>query len=68
MFITKTSILTGIERTLEIDVTTEQLELWQSGVLIQEAMPNLSPIEREFIMTGIVDEEWDSEFPEEDSY
>tara|TARA_R100000234_G_C4931634_1_gene148761 strand:+ start:601 stop:747 length:147 start_codon:yes stop_codon:yes gene_type:complete len=47
---------------MEIDVTEEQIALWESGVLIQNAMPNLSADEREFIKTGITPEEWDSAF------
>jgi len=60
MLITRTSILSGIERTLDINVTEEQLKAWEDGVLIQNAMPNISASEREFIKTGITDEEWDT--------
>ena len=60
--IKRTSPLTGIERTLEFDVTEEQMRAWQSGVLIQEAMPNLSADEREFIKSGITAEEWEEYF------
>ena len=36
---------------------------WDSGkVLIQEAFPELSNSEREFIKTGISEEEWEKEF------
>jgi hypothetical protein len=45
---------------MEIDVTEEQLDEWKYGILIQRAMPHLTPGEREFIMTGITPEE----FPE----
>jgi hypothetical protein len=31
---------------------------WERGVLIQDAMPHLSPDEREFLMTGITPDEW----------
>lgn len=66
MLITRTSVFTGIERSKEIDVTQEQLERWQSGEdLIQNIMPNLSPDDREFIMTGITPEEWDDSFKED---
>ena len=47
---------------MEIEVTQEQLSSWENGVLIQNAMPNLSADEREFIKTGITPEEWDSAF------
>lgn len=58
MQITRTSMISGIERTLEMAVTEQQLQRWQAGELIQKAMPDLRPDEREFIMTGIVDSEW----------
>ena len=62
MLITKTSPFSGNTNSMEIEVTQEQLSSWESGVLIQNAMPNLSADEREFIMTGITPEEWDSAF------
>lgn len=64
MQITRKSPFTGTVRTLDIPVTQEQLNEWQSGVLIQDAMPNLTAGEREFIKTGITDEEWDNAFGE----
>ena len=62
MKITKTSPFSGNTNVMEIDVTLEQLSSWESGVLIQNVMPNLSADEREFIMTGITPAEWDSAF------
>ena len=63
MLITRQSLISGITRTLEIPVTAEQLESWQSGTYIQDAMPELEPAQREFIMTGITADEW-AELPE----
>ena len=62
MKIIRTSPFSGNTNSMEIEVTQEQLSSWESGVLIQNAMPNLSADEREFIMTGITPEEWDSAF------
>jgi hypothetical protein len=62
MLVTRTSRMSGVTRTLDIPVTQEQLNVWESGTVIQAAMPNLSDSEREFIMTGMTDEEWDSLF------
>ena len=59
MLITKVSMMSGVKRTLDIDVTAEQLSEWQNGALIQDAMPHLSVDEREFIKTGITAEEWE---------
>ena len=67
MKITRTSMFTGIERTLDLDFTAEQLAEWKNGALIQNAMPNLSAADREFIMTGVTDEEWDEEFGDEET-
>ena len=65
MMITRTSPFTGITRTKNILVTEEQLERWQSGERIQNVMPYLSASDREFIMTGITDDEWDQAFGED---
>jgi len=62
MKITRTSMTTGITRTLDLPVTSEQLQAWKDGVLIQRAMPHPSNDDREFIMTGITAEEWDDTF------
>lgn len=62
MLITKKSAFTGIEHTLEIPVTQAQLDLWNSGVSIQNAMPNISAEDREFIKTGVTAQEWDDTF------
>ena len=66
MLITRKSVLSGIVRTLDINITQKQLDDWLNGALIQEAMPNISPDEKEFIMTGITSEEWDETFKEDE--
>lgn len=58
MFIERRSVYSGKWRSLDIPVTQEQLDNWESGVSIQYAMPNLTPDQREFIKTGITPEEW----------
>lgn len=62
MLITMTSIVSGKTTTRDIDVEPEQIAAWQNGVLIQDAMPELSAPDREFIMSGITQEEWDGIF------
>jgi len=64
MLITRVSPFSGKLNTRDINVTTEQLEAWQKDTKIQDAMPHLTPDEREFIMTGITVEEWDNAFGE----
>ena len=64
MLVRKTSILSGVERVREMDVTQEQLQRWASGEKVQNVFPHLSADDREFIMTGVTGEEWE-EFWEE---
>lgn len=66
MKITRTSMLTGKTRTLELDVTPQELAKWKAGILIQDAMPLLNDDEREFVKTGITAEEWKATFGDED--
>ena len=62
MEVTRTSALTGNTRTLDLNVTMEQMFAFVNGALLQEAFPNLTAEEREFIKTGITAEEWDAVF------
>lgn len=66
MEITRTSPHTGKSNTREIDVTQAELDKWQSGTLIQEAMPNVSADDREFIMTGLTPEDWTDIFADDE--
>ena len=66
MLIAKTSSLSSRTHEMEIDVSEKQIALWMEGALIQDVMPNLSPDEREFIMTGITPAEWDEAFAQSD--
>lgn len=67
MWVKRKSALTGITKTIELPVTSWQLEdYYVRGFLVQEAFPNLSPSEREFILTGIVEEEWNQLFGYQD--
>ena len=61
MLVTRKSPFSGKENKMDIDVTQEQLNRWNSGSLIQNVMPHLTPDEREFLMTGITPDEWPSE-------
>tara|TARA_R110000772_G_scaffold247213_1_gene360986 strand:- start:347 stop:553 length:207 start_codon:yes stop_codon:yes gene_type:complete len=62
MLISKVSDMSNKMHTMDIDVTDEQLQDWREGTAIQDAMPNLTPDEREFIKTGITPKEWDEMF------
>jgi len=60
MLIRRKSMMSGIIREIEINVTEEELKSWRNGALIQDAMPQLTRDDREFIQTGIISEEWDN--------
>ena len=61
MSITRTSPFSGKTITKNIDITYKQYEEWVTGKkLIQHAMPNISADDREFIMSGILPEEWEN--------
>jgi len=62
---TKVSPFTHKEHTMIMQVNPIDYEAWQCGMVIQKAMPYLTPDEREFLMTGITPEEWDATFKEE---
>ena len=60
MKITRTSRISAETNVMDIDITQEQLALWEGGMKIQDAMPSIGSDEREFIMTGITPQEWDN--------
>ena len=64
MIIKRVDPFTGKNNQWDIPVTEEQVRDWEEGSLIQNAMPNLNPDQREFIMTGITPGSWDETFKE----
>lgn len=69
MNITKVSQLSGKEHTININITLSELaeieNRFHTKKLIQNIVPNLTMSEREFLMTGITEEEWNNTFGEE---
>jgi hypothetical protein len=58
--ITKKSPFSGKTNSLTIVFDPADYQKWQEGELIQRALPYLTADEREFLMTGITPEEWNS--------
>jgi hypothetical protein len=58
MLITRTSPLTGNSHSIELDITEEQIAMYNNGALLQDAFPNLNSEEREFFKSGITPIEW----------
>jgi len=70
MEVTRKSQVSGITRTMDLDITQQQILDYERGMKIQYAFPNLTTAELEFFMTGITEDEWNAMFPEdeEDDY
>lgn len=66
MIIKRVSLFSGNLNEREIDISEEEyLDIrrkMMEGVLIQDAAPNLSPDEREFLLTGCSEEELENVF------
>lgn len=59
MIVNKISILTGKKHSIDLPITEDQLQRWRLGFdLIRNIFPNLTPSQREYIKTGITEEEW----------
>ena len=62
MTITRTSVFTGEVHSIDLPVTEDQMLAYYQGALLQNAFPNLSPEEREFIKSGVTASEWNNIF------
>ena len=63
MLVTRVSVISRKENSLELDVTQDQLNRYEFGLgLLQDIFPNLPREEREFIKTGITPQEWEQLF------
>lgn len=68
MLLRKKSIFTGHEAEMEFpDGIEARIAEWQrSGKMVQDAFPDLSAAQREFLLSGSTPEEWDELWKEED--
>ena len=62
MMIKRESIISGKSSTMDLPVTQRQIDMWQSGMCIQDCMPHLEIKQREFLITGMSIEEQDQFF------
>lgn len=52
---------TGVVNSRTLLVDKDNLSRWENNeMLIQNAFPHLTPGEREFIKTGLTDDDWDA--------
>ena len=70
MLVTRVSQLTGVEHTLDLPVTQDQMDEFNAPRhqrrYVQDIFPNLSASQREFLLTGMTDDEWDVMFGDVD--
>lgn len=66
MRISRRSPLTGEINIMDLPITLEQYKKWRNGEHIQVAMPQLTPAQREFILSGATEDDWEQMFPEEE--
>lgn len=70
MIVTRKSRFTGKLNQMDIGMDpvafSTALRDWEGGALIQEAFPDLSADEREFLMTGSTPAEWQEVFGSDD--
>jgi hypothetical protein len=63
MQVTKQSRISGKVSSMDLNITSEQLDRVNLGIeLIQNIVPHLSSDEREFLITGIAPDEWNELF------
>jgi hypothetical protein len=56
---TRTSVFTGRTRTLMFQVREQDLKAYENGELVQTCFPYLSSDQREFLISGMPQDEWD---------
>lgn len=61
-----TGKVTKMRLPIPMGVFRDCREAYDEGALVQEAFPMLNAEQREFLLTGSTQEEWDVAFPEEE--
>ena len=60
MIIKKQSMITGIWNEMDLPITKRQLQMYENNEgTIQDIFSERTPGQREFIKTGIIDDEWE---------
>jgi hypothetical protein len=59
-------MLSGNSHTLDLPVSNLQLHRFEQGASITACFPTLTAAQREFIKTGITEEEWNGMFAEDE--
>ena len=63
MIIKRQSMITGIWNEMDLPVTKKQIQMYENDEgTLQDIFSNLTPDQREFIKSGILEEEWENSF------
>lgn len=72
LVMSRPSNLTGRISTRFLNITWAQWDAFIAGEFVQNAFPHLTPEDREFILTGITEQEWamvfDRKYPDLDTH
>lgn len=60
MIIRRVSVISGVVHEMDLPIQYGDLERWKRGALVQDAFPYLTPQQREFLLSGTTQEEWDT--------
>jgi hypothetical protein len=63
MIIKRQSMITGIWNEMDLPVTKKQIQMYENNEgTLQDIFSNLTPDQREFIKSGILEKEWENSF------
>jgi hypothetical protein len=62
MKVTKISQLSGKVNTIELNATEEQFAMFKAGTPVQDAFPHLDEDQLQFVLSGIMPDEWTMPF------
>jgi len=66
MIIKRKSVYSGVVRSRNIEVNPRDYEMWEKGYMsLSDAMGYLDQDDRDFILSGITNEEWKTMWREE---
>jgi len=66
MIIKRKSVYSGVVRSRNIEVNPRDYEMWEKGYMsLSDAMGYLNQDDRDFILSGITDDEWKAMWREE---
>ena len=57
------SPFSGFVNTMQLTMDLADYWAWHTGIPIQCALPYLRPFEREFLLTGITEDDWTTNLP-----